>query len=217
MVRRSHDSVEHGETRSVRVLLVEEIELFRTALVSLLSKEGDIEVVADLKCDPEMVVSTASRVRPDVTVVAVDDGNTAGLATIRALREGEAEHRVVALTLGWPVGLVDRLITAGVCGLADKNAEALRLLRAIRVVAGGGTALDEGLDAVLAAVRASPFTPRERDVLQVVAKGVSGPEIARALSLSPGTVRNYLSNVLTKTGARNRIDAIRIAKEAGWF
>ena len=191
--------------------------MFRTALVSLLSEEEDFEVVADAKCDPEVVASLVSRLRPDVTVVAVDEEDAAGLTTMRALREGQADRRVVALTVGRPAGLVNRLMAAGVSGLIDKNARASLLMDAIRVVADGGTVLDEGVVAMPASVRPNPFTPRERDVLRVVAKGASGPEIARALSLSPGTVRNHLSSVMNKTGARNRIDAIRIAKEARWF
>jgi two-component system response regulator DesR len=215
--RRSEDSVGHGETRSIRVLLAEEVDMFRAALVSLLSKEVDIEVVADVKCDPKVVVSLASGVRPDVTVVAVDEGVAAGLATVRALREAQAECPVIALTVGRPAGLVHRLTAAGVSGVIDKSGQASLLMQAIRVVARGVTVVDEDVVAASASVGPNPFTPRERDVLQVAAKGARGPEIARTLSLSPGTVRNYLSNVMTKTGARNRIDAIRIAKEAGWF
>lgn len=215
--RRSGDSVEPGEARSVRVLLAEQIGMYRTALVSLLSKEEDIEVVADVECDPKVVVSATSRLRPDVAVVAVDEEDAAGLATIRALREGRRERRVVALTVGRPVELVNRLMGSGVSGLVDKNTQASRLLHAIRVVAGGGTDIDEDMVAARGPVRANPCTSRELDVLRVVAKGLSGPEIARELSLSLGTVRNYLSNVMNKTGARNRIEAIRITKEAGWF
>jgi two-component system response regulator DesR len=198
------------------VLLAEEFGMFRTALVSMLSKEEGIEVVADVKCDPKTVVALASRLQPDVSVVAADEEDTAGLATIRALREGQAKRQVVALTLGRQAGLVDRLMAAGVSGVIDKNAQAFRLLRAIRVVAAGGTEFAESVVASSASARATPFTRRERDVLRVAAEGASGPEIAEVLSLSPGTVRNYLSSVMTKTGARSRIDAIRIAKEAGW-
>jgi two-component system response regulator DesR len=215
--RRSNGSAEHGERRPIRVLLAEEIEMFRAALVNVLSEEADIEVVADMKCDPDLMVAAVSRVQPDVVVVATDEGNAAGMATIRALRADGADSRIIALTVRWPLELVDGLMAAGVSGLIGKNAQPARLLQAIRVVAGGGTVLEEGLRAARSAVRANPFTRRERDVLRVVANGVSGPEVAKVLSLSPGTVRNYLSNVMNKTGARNRVDAIRIAKEAGWL
>jgi two-component system response regulator DesR len=215
--RRSTDSVEHGETRTIRVMLAEEIDMFRTALVSLLSKEKDIEVVAEVKCHPRAALALASRLRPDIAVVAADGADTQGPATVLRLREGRPECRVIALTVGRPVGLVNQMMAAGVAGLIDKNAPASWLLHAIRVVADGGTVVDEGLATALASARANPFTRRERDVLQAAANGASGPEIAVLLSLSPGTVRNYLSNVMNKTGARNRIDSIRIAKEAGWI
>lgn len=217
IARRATEPVRHGATRSVRVLLAEEADMYRAALVSLLSKEEDIEVVADAKCDPQVVISLASRFRPDVTVVAVDEGAAPGLAAIRTLREAQAERRVVALTMRRPVELVDHLIATGVAGLIDKSAQASLLIHAIRVVAEGGTVVDDDLVVSSPSVRTNPLTRRERDVLQVAAKGARGPEIATVLSLSPGTVRNYLSSVMRKTGARNRIEAIRTAKEAGWF
>ena len=215
--RRSDGVAEHGEAGAVRVLLAERFGMYRTALVSLLSNEDGIEVVADVKCDPRGVASLASRLRPDVAVVAADEEDTAGLATIQALREGSRERRVVALTVGRPAKLMDRLLAAGVSGVIDKNAQAFQLLRAIRVVAAGGTEWPRDLLAPPTSVRANPLTRRERDVLQLAAEGARGPEIAEVLSLSPGTVRNYLSSVIAKTGARSRIDAIRIAKESGWF
>jgi two-component system response regulator DesR len=110
-----------------------------------------------------------------------------------------------------------RLLAAQVHGLIDKNAPAARLLAAIRDVAGGGTMIDANLVVAALAADRNPFTPREEHVLKLAAGGATGPEIARTLSLSPGTVRNYLSNAMNKTGARTRIDAIRIATESGWL
>jgi two-component system, NarL family, response regulator DesR len=211
---------EHAMTEvmieTVRVLLAEDMDLLRTALVSLLSDEEDLEVVADLACDRD-VVPAALRSRPDVAVVATDRPDTRGLYVVAELRRQLPECRVVALTVTHPPGLLRRLLAAGVHGLIGKNAPADRLLATIRDVARGGTMIDAGL--VIAALDAdpSPFTPREAHVLQLAAGGASGPEIARRLSLAPGTVRNYLSNAMVKTGARNRIDAIRIATESGWL
>ena len=217
MARRSSgDSEMHEEGRSIRVLLAEDMDLLRTALVSLLSVEEDIEVIADLKCN-ERAVSVAVRLRPDVAVVSADLPETKGLTTVHELRRRLPECQIVALTVKRPVGLLKRLLAADVSGLIDKNAPAARLLHAIRGVAQGGTVIDANL--VIAALSAgrNPFTPRELSVLQLAAEGASGPEIAKQLSLSPGTVRNYLSNAMNKTGARTRIDAIRIATESGWL
>ncbi|MGB3439835.1 MAG: response regulator transcription factor [Actinophytocola sp.] len=217
MARRSSaDPVVQEERRSIRVLLAEDMDLLRTALVSLLSVEEDIEVIADLKCN-EKAVSVAVRLRPDVAVVSADLPENKGLTTVHELRKRLPECQIVALTVKRPVGLLKRLLAADVSGLIDKNAPAARLLHAIRGVAQGGTVIDANL--VIAALSAgrNPFTPRELSVLQLAAQGASGPEIAKQLSLSPGTVRNYLSNAMNKTGARTRIDAIRIATESGWL
>ncbi len=217
MARRSTtNSLPQEEGRSIRVLLAEDMDLLRTALVSLLSVEEDIEVIADLKCN-EKAVSVAVRLRPDVAVVAADMPENKGLTTVHELRKRLPECQIVALTVKRPVGLLKRLLAADVSGLIDKNAPATRLLHAIRGVAEGGTVIDANL--VIAALWAgrNPFTPRELAGLRLAAEGASGPEIAKELSLSPGTVRNYLSNAMNKTGARTRIDAIRIATESGWL
>ncbi|MCA1655001.1 MAG: response regulator transcription factor [Pseudonocardiaceae bacterium] len=212
----SNDSVEPAEARSIRVLLAEDMDLLRTALVSLLSEEEDIEVIADLKCG-ESAVSVALRLRPDVAVVSADLPEDKGLTTVHELRKRLPECQVVALTSRRPVGLVKRLLVAEVSGLIDKNAPATRLLHAIRGVAEGGTVIDATLVVAALSAGSDPFTPRELHVLRLAAQGASGPEIAKQLSLSPGTVRNYLSNAMNKTGARTRIDAIRIATESGWL
>ncbi|MFI7680809.1 LuxR C-terminal-related transcriptional regulator [Actinophytocola sp. NPDC049390] len=204
------------EGRSIRVLLAEDMDLLRTALVSLLSVEEDIEVIADLKCN-EKAVSVAVRLRPDVAVVSADLPANKGLTTVHELRKRLPECQIVALTVKRPVGLLTRLLAADVSGLIDKDAPAARLLHAIRGVAQGGTVIDANLVVAALSAGRNPLTPREVAVLRLAAEGASGPEIAKELSLSPGTVRNYLSNAMNKTGARTRIDAIRIATESGWL
>jgi two-component system, NarL family, response regulator DesR len=203
-------------TRSIKVLLAEDMDLLRTGLVSLLSEEEDIEVVADVKCD-QKVVSVALKLRPDVVVVAADLPDSGAVCTVAELRRRLPECQIVALTVTRPPGVVRQLIAAEVHGLIDKNAPATRLLAAIRGVASGHTMIDANLVVAALAADRNPFTPREAHVLKLAAGGASGPEIARRLSLAPGTVRNYLSNVMNKTGARTRIDAIRIATESGWL
>jgi two-component system, NarL family, response regulator DesR len=212
----SRASVELEGGRSIRVLLAEDMELLRTALVSLLSEEEDIEVIADLKCG-QQAVSVAVRLRPDVAVVAADLPDNKGLSTVHELRKRLPECQIVALTVKRPAGLLKRLLAADVSGLVDKNTSASRLLHAIRNVADGGTVIDANLVIAALSAGSNPFTPRELSVLRLAAGGASGPEIAKELSLSPGTVRNYLSNAMNKTGARSRIDAIRIATESGWL
>lgn len=210
----------HAEARTqtsiIRVLLAEDMRLLRTALVSVLDDEDDIEVVADLKCDLK-VVSVAQRLRPDVAVVSADAGGSGEPSPVHELRRRLPDCRIIALTSPKPPGLLKRLLAADIPGLIDKNAPAARLLSAIRGVARGGTVIDTNLLVAALAAGQNPFTPRELHVLRLAAAGASGPEIAKDLSLSQGTVRNYLSSAMNKTSARTRIDAIRIARESGWL
>lgn len=200
----------------IRVLLVEDMELMRGALVSLLSSEDDIEVVADSKCE-DKVVSVALRLRPDVVVVDIELSGGQGLTMVGELCRRMPDCQIVALAAAKPAGLLQRLLAAEVWGVVDKNAPIGRLLRVIRTVAEGERVVDANLAAAALSAQVSPFTPRELQVLRLAADGASGQEIADRMSLSNGTVRNYLSKVMTKTCARNRIDAIRIARGAGWL
>jgi two-component system response regulator DesR len=204
------------ETTRIKVLLAEDLDLLRSALVSLLSDEQDIEVVADLRCS-DKVIAVAMHLRPDVAVIDVDLPSTSGLTTVKELRKRLPEIQIVALAPAKPAGLVQRLLAADVLGAVDKNAPAARLLQAIRGAAKGELVVDVNLAVAALAVEPNPLTPRELEVLRLAADGSSGPEIAAALHLSPGTVRNYLSKVINKTCARTRVDAVRIAKEAGWI
>lgn len=204
------------EPRSISVLLVVDMDLLRDALVTLLSDQHDMEVVADLKCD-DNVVAVATRLRPAVAVIDVDQLGSRGLRLVRELREQIPSTQVVALAAAKPPGLVQQVLAAEVLGVVDKHTSADRLLHAIRGVSRGDQVIDVNLAVAALAAGPNPFTPRELQVLRLAADGASGPEIASRLSLSKGTVRNYLSKVMNKTCARTRIDAIRIVREAGWL
>lgn len=208
-------SVEAGP-KPIRVLLIKDMDLLRDALVALLSVQEDIEVVADLRCG-DNAVEVASRLCPDVAVVDIDELGGCGVAMVSELRAGVPKCGVIALTVAKPAGLLQRLLEAEVSGVVDKNAPAGRLLQAVRDVSNGAQVVDANLAVAALSVGANPFTPRELQVLRLAADGASGPEIANELSLSDGTVRNYLSKVMSKTRARNRVDAIRIVRDAGWL
>lgn len=201
---------------TITVLLATDLGLLRCALVSLLSRDRDIEVVAALECGDE-VVRTALRERPDVVVIEVGMSWVSSLATVRELRERLPACQIVALAAAKPAGLVRRLLATDVLGAIDKNAPTARLLDAIRGAAAGQLVVDASLTAAALTAASNPLTAREVDVVRLAAEGHSGPEIARHLYLSPGTVRNYLSNVIGKTHGRTRADAIRIARDSGWI
>jgi two-component system response regulator DesR len=200
---------------SITVLLVEDLDLLRGALVSLLSAEPDIDVV-DALSSTNPVIPVAQRLRPSVIIVDLDP-LASGLTLITELRHWLPASQIVALTSAKPAGLIRCLLAADVLGAIDNNAPAALLLEAIRGAARGQLVFDATL--ILAALTASPnpLTPREMDVLRLAAEGVTGPEIARRLYLSPGTIRNHLSRVITKTKARTTVDAVRIAADAGWL
>jgi two-component system, NarL family, response regulator DesR len=207
---------ERRDTDTIRVLLVEAMSLMRGALVALLAEASGIEVVAQLDCDHQ-VLSAANRLRPDVIVVDVDQPGDDGLAVIQKLHEDLPECHVLALVVAARPGLVRRALDAQVTGALDKDASPGRLAESIRRIARGERVIDANLAVAALCVTSSPLTARELDVLRLAAEGASAREIAAELSLSGGTVRNYLSRVVTKTGARSRIDAIRIAREAAWL
>jgi two-component system response regulator DesR len=200
----------------IRVLIAEDMHLIRGALVALLSLEDDMEVVAELERGDE-IVATAERVRPDVAVVDIDLPGLDGLTAAEQLHAVVPECRTLVLTgLSQPGNLL-RALKAHVRGFIVKDAPADSLADGIRRVAAGQRVIDPGLVAAALETGASPLTGRESDVLRAAQDGISTGEIATRLSLSPATVRNYLSNAISKTGARNRIDAIRIARDAGWL
>lgn len=203
-------------TDPIRVLLVIEMNLLRGALATVLSSEEDIEVVGGIS-GGDRVVPAAIRYRPDIAVLDVDQGGSQMLATAQALHERLPECRAVVLATAQRPGLVRRALDVPVTGAVDKDAPPRRLLATIRQVAKGKRTIDPALAVAAIGVAGSPLTPRELTVLDLASGGASPTEIAQRLFLSRGTVCNYLSRVMTKLEARTRIDAIRIAAEAGWI
>lgn len=204
------------DPKPIRVLLVIDMSLLRGALSALLSGEDDIDVVAGM-AGGDRVVPTAIRHQPDIVVVDLDQGGSDVLVTAQTLHERLPECRVVVLATAQRPGLVRRALDVPVAGAVDKDAQPRRLLTTIRQVAKGKRTIDPALAVAAIGVAGSPLTPRELTVLDLASGGASPTEIAQRLFLSRGTVCNYLSRVMTKLEARTRIDAIRIAAEAGWI
>jgi two-component system response regulator DesR len=200
----------------IRVLIAEDMHMIRGALVALLSLEDDMEVVAELDRG-DTVVETALRVRPDVAVLDIDMPGLDGLSVAARLHDALPDCRALVLTgLSQPGNLL-RALKVHVRGFIVKDAPAETLAAGVRRVAAGERVIDPELVAVALETGSSPLTSREGDVLRAADSGLPTEEIARTLALSPATVRNYLSNAISKVGGRNRIDTIRIAKDAGWI
>jgi two-component system response regulator DesR len=200
----------------IRVLLAEDQALVRGALAALLALEGDIEVVAEVGRGDE-VVPRALTARPDVALLDIEMPGGDGLAAAAALREQLPSCRVLILTTFGRAGYLRRAMASGALGFLLKDAPAADLAVAIRRALAGERVVDP--DLALAALGAgdNPLTPREREALAAARDGASIADIAAALSLSEGTVRNHLSVAIQKLGARNRVEAARLAEEQGWL
>ena len=201
---------------SIRVLIAEDQAMIREALAALLSFEDDIEVVAQVGRGDE-VTAAALASKPDVALLDIEMPGMDGLTAAAALQAARPGIRVVILTTFGRPGYLRRAMEAGASGFVVKDSPADRLARTIRQVLGGQRVIDPELAAAALSEGASPLTPRERDVLAASYDGATIAEIAAALYLSEGTVRNYLSACIQKTGARNRTEAQRVAEERGWL
>ncbi|MFC4497962.1 MULTISPECIES: response regulator transcription factor [Streptomyces] len=200
----------------LRILLAEDVQMVRGALVALIELEHDMTVVADVSNGSE-IVPVALRVRPDVAVIDIDLPGFDGLTAAARLHEQLPSCRTLILTSLDRPGTLRRALATNVGGYLLKDAPPSELASAVRRVAAGQRVIDS--DLALAAWHAldAPLTPREVEVLRHAASGAVPSEIALTLNLSVGTVRNYLASIVMKLGARNRIDAIRLATEAGWI
>jgi two-component system response regulator DesR len=200
----------------IRVLLAEDEELIRDALVSLLRREPDLEVVATA-ADGTAAVAEALAHRPDVAVVDLEMPRLDGLGVVAELARTLPGCAVVILTgHGRPL-VLRRALASGARGFLAKGAPGAALAEVIRRVHAGQRYVDPVLAADALTAPPSPLTPREAEVL--AAAGADRPvrEVARALFLSPGTVRNYLVAITAKLGAASRADAYRSASDQGWI
>ncbi|HET6689496.1 MAG TPA: response regulator transcription factor [Miltoncostaeaceae bacterium] len=201
---------------SIRLLLADDQALVRQALAALLELEDDFEVVAEVGRGDE-VVAAARRAAPDVALLDIEMPGLDGLAAATALGRELPGVRVIILTTFGRPGHLRRAMESGALGFVVKDAPAEQLADAVRRVAAGGRVVDPALAAATLAGGPSPLTGRERDVLVAARGGATVADIAKALFLSEGTVRNYLSAAIAKTGVRNRIEAIRVADDRGWL
>lgn len=200
----------------IKVLIAEDVHMVRGALVALLRMESDIEVVAEVAGGND-IMPTARTTQPDVAVIDIDLPGKDGLTAAAELHEQLPNCRTLILTsLGRP-GTLRRALAAKVGGFLLKDAPPDKLASAIRDVSVGRRVVDSDLALAAWDTADCPLTGREIEVLRMAADGANAVDIASRLYLSAGTVRNYLTTAVTKLNARNRVDAIRIAKESGWL
>ncbi|MEV4284800.1 response regulator transcription factor [Nonomuraea bangladeshensis] len=196
----------------IRVLVADDQELVRGGLAALLSLEDDIEVVAEVGRGDQVEAAVAEH-RPDVILLDIEMPGMSGLAVAERLR---GQRVVIVTTFGRP-GYLGRALAAGVAGFVVKDAPVAELTAAVRRVMAGETVIDPKLAVSALTVGPSPLTQREAEVLRTASGGATVADIARHLFLTEGTVRNYLSSAIGKTGARNRAQAVRVAESRGWL
>ena len=201
-------------TSTIRLLLADDQALVRGAMASLLGLEPDLEVVAEVGRGDE-VVAAARSARPDVALLDVEMPGLDGISATRDLRAALPACRVLVVTTFGRPGYLRRALEAGASGFVVKDTPARQLADAVRRVHAGLRVVDPALAAESLAAGSSPLTARETDVLRAARAGGTVADLAAALHLSEGTVRNHLSSAIGKTGARTRAEAVRLADEAG--
>ncbi|ASU82328.1 DNA-binding response regulator [Nocardiopsis gilva YIM 90087] len=200
----------------IRIVLADDEHLIRGAIAALLGLEEDLEVVAEVGRG-DQVVAAVTENDADIAVLDIEMPGATGLEVAAELKQTAPHCGVLILTSFGRPGYLRRALAAGARGFLAKDAPVEQLAGAIRKVHEGGRYIDTELAAAAMAAGESPLTPREVDVLRAAADGASVAAIARTLHLGEGTVRNYLSNAISKTGADNRMSAIRTAQDMGWL
>jgi two-component system, NarL family, response regulator DesR len=204
------------QTRMIRTFVAEPTTLTREGLIALLSREADIEPIAAVQC-AEDVVPTARELKPEVALISDAFPGQDGILLARVLQAAVPGCHCAILSHTRDPRHLERAITADVDGYLVHDCPAEFLCTAIRQLAAGNKVIDPMLAFSVVDSKANPLTLREMEALRVAAKGFTTAEIAEHLCLATGTVRNYLSRAIAKVGARNRVDAIRIADESGWL
>ncbi|WP_413803881.1 response regulator transcription factor [Streptomyces iranensis] len=200
----------------IKLLLAEDQGMMRGALALLLGLEDDFEIVAQLGNGDE-IVPRALETRPDVALLDIELPGRSGLDAAAALREALPECQVLILTTFGRPGYLRRAMEAGAAGFLVKDGPVEELAVAIRRVLAGERVIDPGLAAAALSAGPNPLTQRERDVLSAAVDGATVADIAVKVHLSPATVRNYLSSAIGKTQTRNRMEAVRAARQNGWL
>jgi two-component system response regulator DesR len=199
----------------IRVVVAEDQALVLGAIATLLGYETDIEVVGRAT-DGDEALDLVRDLLPDILLSDIEMPKRSGIEVAQGIADEGLATRVVIVTTFGRAGYLRRAQIAGVKGYLLKDSPVERLAGAIRTVAAGGRAISPDL-AATAWGGDDPLTERERVSLRLAEEGLSNKEIGRRLSLSPGTVRNYLSEAAAKIGANNRVEASRIAREKGWL
>jgi two-component system response regulator DesR len=205
-----------SKNSKIRVVLAEDQAMVLGALAALLEMEEDIEVVARVRTGSD-ALRVVQQLRPDVLITDIEMPGLSGLEVALEIKRRNYPVRVIILTTFARAGYLRRALDASASGYLLKDMPAEQLADAVRRVHKGLRVIDPQLAAEAWTDEADPLTERERQVLRLAGDGTSSFDIANELNLSEGTVRNYLSEAISKLGAANRVEAARIARAKGWL
>lgn len=200
----------------LRLLLADDQSLVRAGLAALLDLEPDMEVVAQTDSGAA-VVDLAREHAADVALLDVEMPGVDGIEAAAALKASGLDCRALIVTTFGRPGYLSRALEAGADGFVVKDVPADELADAVRRVSRGQRVVDPSLAAESLSLGGSPLTDRERDVLRAALDGSPVRQIAAALHLSPGTVRNHLSSAIGKTHTATRAEAAAVARDRGWL
>lgn len=199
----------------INIVIAEDQRLLRGAMASLLDLEDDIEVAGEAG-DGAEALAMIERLKPDVCLMDIEMPLMSGLEVAEILKSRGHATRIIILTTFARPGYFERGVKAGIQGYLLKDEPVDKLADAIRRVMGGHREVSPEL--VFGSLREeNPLSDREREILKLAGDGRSAGEIASALHLSYGTVRNYISEILGKLEVKSRIEAVRLAEEKGWM
>jgi two-component system response regulator DesR len=201
--------------QKIRVVLAEDQGMVLGALAALLQIENDIVVVGQAR-NGKIALESVMEYQPDVLITDIEMPEMSGLELAAELKRLRLPARTIILTTFARSGYLRRALDAGAAGYLLKDKPARELADAVRRVHTGLRVIDPEL-VTEAWGEPDPLTDRERQVVRLAGEGVTGVEIADKLGLSEGTVRNYLSEAISKLGASNRVEAARIARAKGWL
>jgi two-component system response regulator DesR len=201
--------------KTIRVGIAEDQGMVLGALAALLEIEGDISVVFQARNGKEALTAVLGQ-KPDVFITDIEMPEMTGLDVAAELKRRKTGTRVIILTTFARSGYLRRALDAGASGYLLKDMRAEELADAVRRVQQGLRVIDPEL-AAESWGEPDPLTDRERQVLRLAGDGMASGDIAEQLTLSEGTVRNYLSEAISKLGAANRVEAARIARTKGWL
>lgn len=202
--------------QKIKILVAEDVAIVRGALVALIELEPDLKVVAAVRSGDE-IVPAAQEHQAEIAIIDIDLPGLDGLSAAAQLHDNLPSCRTLILTNLGSAGMVRRALAAHVSGYVLKEAPPEQLATAIRDIAAGRRIIDMRLAMSAWDGGKNPLSPREHEVLRLAAEGLEPVEIAKALHLSVGTVRNYLTTIVAKLNARNRVDAVKTAYDSGWL